>query len=53
MRTIQDLKEFATEELERTKDGSDDTLRDFEALKTLCEWILEIEETENYCEENY
>ena len=43
MKTRQDLKEFATEELKRIKDGSDDALRDFEALKTLCEWCLEDE----------
>ena len=42
MRTIKDLKEFAEEELERTKDGSDDPIRDFEALRTLCEWCLEV-----------
>ena len=43
MRTIQDLKEFAREELIRIQDGSDEPLRDFEALKTLCEWCLEVE----------
>ncbi len=44
MRTLQDLKEFAREELDRIKDGSDEPLRDFEALKTLCEWCLEVEQ---------
>lgn len=44
MRTIKDCKEFAEEELERIKDGSDDPLKDFEQLKTLCNWILEVEE---------
>ncbi len=42
MRTRKDLKEFAEEELKRIKDGSDDPLRDFEALKTLCEWCLDV-----------
>ena len=44
MRTLKDLKEFAREELKRTQDGSNDALRDFEALRTLCEWCLEVEE---------
>ncbi|KKL99002.1 hypothetical protein LCGC14_1818780 [marine sediment metagenome] len=44
MRNLKDLKEFAKEELERIKDGSDDPLRDFDALKVLCEWCLEVED---------
>lgn len=44
MRTLTDCKEFAIEELERTKEGSDDPQRDFDALRTLCEWISEVEE---------
>jgi len=42
MKILKDCKEFAKEELERTKDGSDDPLQDFEALRTLCNWILEV-----------
>ena len=38
--TLKDLKEFAEEELKRIKDGSDDPLRDFEALRTLCDWCI-------------
>ena len=41
MKTLQDCKKFAQKELERTKDGSDDALRDFEALRIICQWILE------------
>jgi len=45
MATIQDLKEFAEKELKRIEeeDGSDDPLRDFETLKELCEWIVDME----------
>ena len=43
MRTLQDCREFAVEELGRTADGSDDPLLDFDALRTLCGWVLDVE----------